>query len=334
MTCAACHRPAHTRNRFFATLGVVGPENVEYRRSRGPIQDFEVLEHARHSVITLDELRALGLSDPAIARRVRAGRLHRRHPEVFAVGRPDLPLDGVFLAAVLACGPRAKLSFVSALRKWDLRGGGTYRIDVTAPRSIKPKKGIRLHRPLSLDDLETTQLDGIPITTVAQTLLDVAAPAYRLNMGKLLHESIVQELFDLNAIARVLARNPTAAGTRRLAEALTEEVPFTRSDLEDATLQLFGSFGIAQPECNAWISDGEKLVEVDFVWRESGLIVEVDGWRYHRSRWRRRQDAAKTAALEAQGWRVRRFWEFEITGTPAQVAATTLAAMHRPRERR
>jgi len=73
-----------------------------------------------------------------------------------------------------------------------------HRSDVTALRSVTPKKGIRLHRPRFLDAVETTELDGIPITTVAQTLLDVAAPAYRLNMGKLLHEAIVRELFDLN----------------------------------------------------------------------------------------------------------------------------------------
>jgi hypothetical protein len=175
-------------------------------------------------------------------------------------------------------------------------------------------------------------VDGIPITTVAQTLLDVAAPAYRLNMGKLLHEAIVLELFDLNGISRVLARSPRAPGARRLAEALTEEVPFNRSDLEEAALALFRSYSVPKPDSNAWIWDGEKLVEVDFVWRESGVIVEVDGWRYHQSRWRRRQDAAKTSALEAQGWRVRRFSEFEVAGTPAQVAATTLAAIRGPRQ--
>jgi very-short-patch-repair endonuclease len=68
------------------------------------------------------------------------------------------------------------------------------------------------------------------------------------------------------------------------------------------------------------------------VWREFGLIVEVDGWRYHQSRWRRRQDAAKTEALRAQGWHVIRFSEFAVAGTPAQVAATTLAAMRGPRD--
>ena len=310
-------------------MGPDTPNNSEYE---GPSVDARILAAARHNVITTNELIALDLSHSDIGYRVDVKRLHRKYPEVYAVGRPDLALDGVFLAAVLACGPRAAMSFFSSLRKYELRGGGTYRIDVTAPRSIKPKPGIRLHRPLSLDDVETTELDGIPITTVAQTLLDVAAPTHRMNMGKLVHEAIVNELFDLRAISAVLARNPTAPGARRLAEALTEEVPFTRSDLEVATLELFRSFSVPKPDSNAWISDGEKLVEVDFVWREFGLIVEVDGWRYHRSRWRRRQDAAKTAALREQGWTVLRFSEFAVAGTPAQVAAAVLAAMRGPRD--
>jgi predicted transcriptional regulator of viral defense system len=252
----------------------VGPQTPNNSEYGGPSLDARILQASRHNVITTDGLLALNLSHSDISYRAGIGRLHRRYPAVYAVGRPDLSLDGEFLAAVWACGSRAKLSFLSALRKWELRGGGTYRIDVTAPRSIKPKKGIRLHRPLCLDDLDTTELDGIPITTVAQTLVDVAAPAYRLNMGKLVHESIVNELFDGRAMSRVLARNPNAPGARRLAEALSEEVPFTRSDLERTALSLFRSHSVPEPETNAWISDGEKLVEVDFLWRDAGLIVK------------------------------------------------------------
>lgn len=315
-------------------LGGVGRENADSRPFGGPPTDADVLARARHNVITHAELRELGVSSSGIARRVRAGRLHRRYSEVFAVGRPDLTLDGVFLAAVLGCGPEAKLSHLSALRKYELRRGGTYRIDVTAPRSIKPKPGIRLHRPLSLDALDTTEVDGIPITSVAQTLLDVAAPVYRLNVGKLLHEAAVQQLLDMRAIWNVLARNPRAPGARRLDRASREEVPFTRSELEDAALSMFRSFSVPEPECNLWIWDGEKLVEVDFVWRELGLIVEVDGGRYHSTRWRRRQDDAKITALRAQGWTVLRFWDVEINGTPARVVAAMLAAMRGPQERR
>lgn len=312
----------------------MGPENPEYRRFQGPTRDVEVLGAATHSVIRHADLRALGLTNSAIDRRVEAGRLHRKYSEVFAVGRPDLTLDGVFLAAVWACGERAKLCRRSALRKWDLGRGGTYRIDVVAPRSIKPKKGIRLHRPLSLDALDTTIVDGIPITSVAQTLLDMAAPQYRMNVGKLMHEAAVQELLDMRAVWRVLASQPNHPGARRLDGASREEVPFTRSDLEDATLALFRAFSVPKPESNVWVSDGVQLVEVDFIWREFGLIVEIDSARYHGTRWRRRQDAAKTAALRARGWTVLRFWDIEINGTPAEVAATVLAAMAGPRKLR
>jgi hypothetical protein len=142
----------------------------------------------------------------------------------------------------------------------------------------------------------------------------------------------VQELLDMRAIWAVLARNPRAPGARRLDWASREEVPFTRSELEEAALSLFRSFSVPEPETNEWVWDGEKLVEVDFLWRKLGLIVEVDGGRYHSTRWRRRQDAAKTAALRAQGWTVIRFADVEINGTPAQVAATVLAAMSGPRK--
>jgi hypothetical protein len=292
---------------------------------------LDLVDAARHGVIDTEGLRGLGLSRSDVEYRVRTKRLFRKHPNVFAVGRPDLPLDGVFLAAVLACGPRAILSHRSALRKWGLRGGGIYRIDVTASRSIKPKRGIRLHRPLSLDALDTTIVDGIPITTVAQTLLDVAAPAYRLNVAKLLHEAAVQQLLDMRAIWAALARQPNHPGARRLDWASREEVPFTRSDLEEAGLALFRRFGIPSPVMNEHVWTGERLEEVDMLWPELRLVVELDGGRYHATRWRRRQDAAKTTRLRAAGYAVLRFSDIEIAATPAQVAATTLAAMSGPR---
>jgi Protein of unknown function (DUF559) len=288
-----------------------------------------VLAHAVHAVISYRELRDLGLSGSGIDHRVRTGRLHRRYPEIFAVGRPDLSLDGEFLAAVRACGPRARLSLRSALRKYGLRGGGTFKIDVTAPRSIKPKPGIRLHRPLSLHDADLTELDGIPITTVARTLLDAADPALRIDMGRLIHEATVQGLLDARGCWEVLARHPNAPGARRLDRALREEHPLLRSGLERAALALFSDAGIPTPACNQWIWDGEKLVEVDFLWRRHRLIVEVDGTRYHATRWRRRRDAAKTTALRAQGWTVHRVTDIQLNGAPAHVAATTLGLLNR-----
>jgi len=286
-----------------------------------------VLAASRHGVIHRDRLVALGLSHSDLAYRLQTGRLHRVHKLVYAVGRPDLPLDGRFLAAVLACGARAKLSNRSAGRKYRFLGGGTDRIDVTAPRGIKPKPGIRLHRPLSLSDLDTTVVDGIPITTVARTLLDCSTPAMRVDVGKMVHEAGVQTEFDARDVWDVLARHPNHPGARRLDGALREEHPVTRSGLEDAMVALLRRAGISGFRTNWNVWAGEELMEVDFVWLDARVIVEVDSHRYHGSRWRRRRDAEKTRKLQAAGWIVLRFWATEINGTPERVARTIAATL-------
>ena len=248
---------------------------------------------------------------------------------VFAVGRPDLRLEGQFLAAVLACGPEAVLSHRSALRHWGLRDGGTYRIDVTAPRSVRSKPGIRLHRPLlHLDALDKTEREGVPVTAVARTLLDCADPRLELDVGRLLHEANVQELFDGRALWNVVARSPTAPGVRRLERALREELPpFFRSDLEREMRRLLDAAGLPAPASNEWVWAGDEMVEVDFVWREAGVVVETDSQRYHGTRWRRRKDAEKTARLVAAGWRVLRVWDAELAGTPDAVVNRIAATL-------
>jgi predicted transcriptional regulator of viral defense system len=166
-------------NAVSVSVWAVGPATTNSSEYGGPSLDEQILAGARHNVVTTDDLLGLGLTHSDIGYRVERGRLHRKYKGVFAVGRPDLRIEGVFLAAVLACGPRATLSHKSAARLWNLTRAETSRIDVTAPRSVKPKPGIRLHRPLSLDALDTTIVEGIPVTSVAQTLLDLAAPAWR-----------------------------------------------------------------------------------------------------------------------------------------------------------
>jgi hypothetical protein len=257
--------------------------------------DARILQAARHNVITTGELVALGLSHPDIAYRVASARLHRRHRGVYAVGRPDLSLDGTFFAAVSACGPEARLGHRSALRKWGLHGGGTYRIDVIAPRSIKPKPGIRLHRPLCLDALDTTELDGIPITSVAQTLLDVAAPAHRLDIGKLIHNAIVAE-----AVRH--ARDVEGAGAQSAR---------SRSATPGRGIEGGGSVHPQRPRSGGALG-------LSLVLGARGRMERVGlGWR------------------EARGGRLPvarvRIWDVQVNGTPAQVAAKVLAAMHGPR---
>jgi very-short-patch-repair endonuclease len=245
------------------------------------------------------------------------------------VGRPDLRLEGEFLAAVLACGPSAVLSHRSAARHWGLRGGGTHRIDVTAPRSVRPKPGVRIHRPLlPLDVIDKTDRDGVPVTSVARTLLDCADPRARVEVGRLLHEASVVEVLDMHEVWNVLARCPSAPGAQALERASREELPpFTRSGLERAVVRLLRDAGLPKPRVNAHVRALDELLEVDFLWPDLGVVVEADGSRYHSTRWRRRKDAEKTARLRAAGYAVVRVTDVEVAGTPEAVVARIAAAL-------
>jgi hypothetical protein len=135
------------------------------------------LAEKQHGVVARAQLRALGLGENAIQRRVRQGRLQRLHRGVYAVGHRVLRPEGRMLAAVLACGPRAVLSHCSAAALWALRPTDRAPVDVTTTaRSGERVSGIDLHRARSLDPADVTEHHGIPVTTVARTLVDLAGP--------------------------------------------------------------------------------------------------------------------------------------------------------------
>src|SRR3954471_9971641 len=130
----------------------------------------------QHGVVARRQLRALGLSNAAVAHRVAAGRLHRVHHGVYAVGHRLLAPRGWWLAAVLACGPGAVLSDASAAALWGLRPSAPIRPDVSVRTSAgRARPGVRIHRRAGLRPDETTTCDGIPVTTPARTVLDLAA---------------------------------------------------------------------------------------------------------------------------------------------------------------
>lgn len=174
----------------------------------------------QHGVVSVKQLRAIGIGSDAISRRVRSGRLHRVHRGVYAVGHPRLSDQGRCMAAVLACGAGAVLSHRSAAALWDmlytLRGA----TDVTVPRSGGPtaRKGIHLHRSTSLHPAHTTLRMGIAVTTPARTLSDLRRCVTVEELGK--------------------ARRQAEIRGYRLGDQILVEPDFTRSELERRFLRL------------------------------------------------------------------------------------------------
>jgi hypothetical protein len=298
--------------------GVCGLSERMVRKDRAPL-DVAVAELAERQfgVVSLAQLRALGLGSRAVQQRASVGRLRRLHRGVYAVGHRVLRREGRWLAAVLACGEGAVLSHRSAAAHWELLGSAAAKIDVTAPVTRAGLPGIRLHRSRSLDARDTTHHEGIPITTVPRTLLDLAATVQPHRLERALAQAERLQLYDHRAIQSVLARANGHRGTGALATATAREDPkWTASEFEAWFLTVIREAGLPEPMVNSSLTapDHPRL-DPDFCWPTHHLIVETDGWETHRTRAAFQADRRRDAALQADGWRVVRFTWHEPRAT-------------------
>ena len=286
---------------------------IGMRSQTTPDQRLAELAARQHGVVERAQLNALGFTNGAIQRRVAAGRLHRLHRGVYAVGHTVLSRNGAYLAAVLACGPHALLSHRSAAALWGLRPSDAPRVDVTVPHTsgVRTTHAIAVHRPLRTPEPMTHA--GVPVTTPGRTLADLALALPRRQL-----ENAVEAAERLHLHVEIDDDHP---GAKRLDEIAYDDLPFTRSELEDAFLELCARHGIPRPLVNS-VQAG---VEVDFCWPDHRLIVETDG-RHHQTRAAFERDRARDARPTALSWRVMRFTARQVRRGPGGVAALVLSA--------
>ncbi len=288
----------------------MGSENGDSGRKGSPPLWLAVSELAQRQwgVVARRQLAALGVSRHSADHWLRAGRLHRLHHGVYAVGHGVLRAEGHRLAAVLACGPGAVLSHRSAAAHWGLLRTDQTRIDVTAPRGRHGAPTIRLHRTRSLDARDTTTHQGIPTTTVHRTLLDVAAIARDGELERAVAQAERLRLYDHRAIQATIATGQRAPRSQGLREATSRTPRWTRNEWEAAFLTLLREAGLPEPHTNeAFHAPGHGHCEPDYHWPEHRVIVELDGYETHGTRAAFHADRAKDAALTAHGHRVLRF---------------------------
>jgi very-short-patch-repair endonuclease len=259
----------------------------------------------QHGVVSLGQLERAGIRQRGTANRVAAQRLHRIHRGVYAVGHRGLSEKGRWMAAVLACGPKAVLSHQSAAALWGIEPSRARSSPapsrpatphVTVPGEAKSRNGIRVHRSQTLFPSEVTRRAGIPVTTASRTLTDL----------------------------RRLLPKPRFAAALRQAEYLGLpldnglEPDHTRSELEARFLGLLRRHRLPQPGVNLRV--GSHVV--DFLWPEQRRVVELDGYRAHAGRAAFEADRARDVALRALGYDVLRLTWAQVTAGHAETVRT------------
>jgi very-short-patch-repair endonuclease len=270
-------------------------------------RDVLIATYARRQfgAVSIKQLRAAGLSDSAVSKRCRSGRLHRVHRGVYAVGHIAPSTERRWMAAVLALGDGAVLSHRSAAELWVLLPTTEGAVDVSLPRRSGrlSRRGIRAHRPLVLNPEETTRRRGIPVTAPTRTLADLrhAVPAWEAR------RALRQAEFLGLAIDPVL------------------EPDRTRSELERKFLGLCRRHLLPEPAVNLRIGP----LTVDFCWVEQRLIVETDGYASHRGRVAFEDDRARDLELRGRGCEVLRLSYRQVVERSTEVAVVLRTALER-----
>ena len=223
------------------------------------------------------------------------------------------------MAAVIALGPRAVLSHRAGAALLEIRN--PFGPEVTVPVWRRRRPGIAIHC-LPLPPGEVTVVKGIPVTTVARTLLDLAACLTWSDMRRTVNAAEVRRPADVDQLADLVERHPGRHGIRTARRIVADLAPgVARSELESRFRRFVRSAGLPAPELNLTLRAGGRWLECDCVWQAERLVVELDGRAFHATAAAFEHDRARDRALHVAGWRVIRVTWRQLYEQPEALAA-------------
>ena len=317
-TAAGQDRDSEGVGRIGATYRIESSPHPTIGSSPARSRAVAELASRQHGRVSRAQLLGLGVPGRTIGDHVAAGRLHIEHRGVYAVGHAGRTRRGAEMAAVLAGGPGSVLSHQSAgalhgLLRWDGRP------HVTAARSRGALQRVVVHRSRRLDPADTTVVDGLPTTTWARTVVDLADTLAAARIVRLLEEAVMANLYDEHGLAAARERACGRRGERWLRAAIAlghhHRPQRTRSPLEERFLDLVRSAAppLPAPDFNCRVDAGDETFEVDVLFGEARLIVELDSRRHHGHQRARERDLRRDELLGAAGFTVIRLTWRDVT---------------------
>jgi very-short-patch-repair endonuclease len=286
------------------------------------------LATAQHGLVLREQLLLAGFTRGAIEHRIAVGELGVVHRGVYLVGHAA-PAPFVYeMAAALYYRGHALISHRSAAAIWGLIPEPPTEVQLTiVGRDCRSRAGLRLSRTQNLDPRDFRWRAGLPVTAPARTLIDLSADATQPELEHSLAEARILKLVSRRELLAALARAPRRAGAGRLRALLEAEGDqgFTRSAAERRLLELITRAQLPRPEVNVRLCG----YEVDALWREAKLVVEIDGHAFHGHRAAFERDRKRDQILAAAGYRVVRVTWRQLVQEPLAVAVRLAQALAR-----
>lgn len=303
--------------------------------SDSPEARIAALAARQHGVVTRRQLLAAGLTARQVDGRLRTGRLRRVHRGVYLpgafVGSAEPP-RAVVMAAQLASGPGSLISHrhAAALRDLLAEPPRSAPVHVLVPDGRTPvrRPGIVAHEAAGLRPEDAMTVDGVPVTSTLRTLADLAGSVSSRDLERAVSRAERARLVSDEDLRGLVARHRGRPGARLLRAVVLRDggAKLTRSEAEGRFLELVRGTGLPEPQVNVLVHG----YEVDFYWEAAAVVVEIDGFAFHRSRPSFRTDHRRDTRLFSQaGIRVLRFtWE-QVVDEPKPTLVALVRALDR-----
>jgi very-short-patch-repair endonuclease len=287
----------------------------------------------QHSLITLDDVLAVGGDHHHVTARLHGGRWRRVAPRAYLLSGAPLTWEARALAAVRSAGPGAAVSHLAAARLHGIPGYGSAGVEISVPRgTLRRRLDARVHESTDLDRCRIVEVDGIPVTGIARTILDLGRYVGPQRLLRAIEACRRADAVSWADLIRVLATHARKGrhGIRRLRAVILAEADRTEttdSDLELLVLGLLREHGLPEPVLHHRVFDGDRFVaEVDLAYPEHRIAIECDG-SIHGEDEVRERDLPRQNDLVLVGWTVLRFTWKRVRARPAAVAAEVSAAI-------
>lgn len=289
------------------------------------------LARAQLGVVARRQLLALGMSATSIDRRISSGELVRCLPGVYTVSWVPTSWNQQVMASLLWAGPTAVASHATAARLWRLDVDPSRHVEISVPTRVRsPKSWLKVHKvgPAA----RCVKIEGVAVTPLSQTLLDLAATSTSDILEEALESALRRRLTTVPKLEAFVERQCVQGrrGCAPLRRLLVQrgDIPATGSRFETRFNRLLRKAGLPLPERQVEIFDGDRFIgRVDFAYPDAKVLIEADGYLFHSGRQAWQRDGTKGNHFGLQGWLILRFTTEDLRDRPDEVIETVRAAL-------